>query len=458
MEREAIIDLANAGKYTDARNALLSLAPADIAEIIEEIKDDTVKIRLFRILPKDIAAEIFADLHPDTEEEFISKFSNIEISNIITDSFMDDAVDIIEDMPENMVERILSAVPKDTRAAITKLLTTAKGRDTARALLTTEFIKLTPKNTVKQAFEKIRKEGKDAETVSTCYVVDGTGKLVGQVILQDLLFADPQKMIAELMTPANVRTYDTDDQEDVSNQFSKYHIRTLPVIDKSEKLIGIITADDIVEVIQEEATEDFQKIAAITPTDTPYLETSVWKHATSRVIWLMLLMVSAIFTGMLLSSYENAFLVIPALVAFIPMLMDTSGNCGSQTSILMIRGIALDQIHFKDAFKIFLKESRVSLLIGAILAVFNVFRIAIQYHGNEKLIEAGTNEWLLGTTIGLSLMCAVFFANMLGFFLPLVFKKIKLDPAIMASPVITTIVDLMAIFAYFSIAKAILPI
>jgi magnesium transporter len=446
MDKETIIESANAGNYTAVRTALLNFAPADIAETIEEIKDEITQIRLFRLLPKNVAAEVFADLKPDTQEDFISKFSGIEISNIINDSFMDDVVDIIEDMPKNVADKILAAVPGDKRNEITKLLL-INDEDNAGGLLTTEYIKFTPKNTVKEAFDKIRRDGKDAETVSSCYVTDVSGRLVGEVSLQDLLFTDPNKTIGEIMSQTNIRVHDTDDREDVSNQFSKYHVRALPVVDKDEHLIGIITADDIVDVIQEEATEDFQKIAAITPTDTPYLETSVLKHAGSRIIWLMLLMISAIFTGMLLSSYEAAFIAIPALVSFIPMLMDTSGNCGSQTSILIIRGIALNEIHFKDLIKIFFKESQVSLLIGLCLAIFNVIRVFIQY-----------GSWMLGVTIGLSLMIAVFFANMLGFLLPLLFKKMKLDPAIMASPIITTIVDLCSIFAYFTIAKAILHI
>jgi magnesium transporter len=313
--------------------------------------------------------------------------------------------------------------------------------------MTTEYMDFKGNITADQAFKKIRKEGANKETLSICYVTDAERRLEGIISIQNLILASPDAKISDIMESPMIAVNTHDDQEEVANLFTKYHAKTIPVTDKEDRLVGIITSDDILKVIQEEATEDIQLMNKMLPNEKPYLETTVIRHAGNRILWLMVLMIAAIFIGELLASFEDAFLVVPLLVSFIPMLMDTGGSSGSQTSTLIIRGLALGQLKFKGILKILFKELRVSLLVGGILAIFNVVRIVIQYQ-----------DFQLGIVVGLGLYITVLLANILGVLLPLLFKKLKMDPALMVSPIITTIVDLAAIYAYFTIARAILGI
>ena len=358
---------------------------------------------------------------------------------------MDDTVDLIEEMPSNVVKRILKGVPKKERDVINELLKYPE--DSAGTIMTTEFIDLKINMTVKEAFAKIKKTGINNENVYTCYVLDIRRQILGLLDVKDLLLADEDEKIKDIME-TNVITVNTlDDKEEVAKKFDKYDLIALPVVDKEERLVGIVTIDDAIDVLQEENTEDFEIMAAITPIEDSYFKTSVFKHAKNRILWLLLLMISATLTGTILTHYEEAFAVLPILVSFIPMIMDTGGNCGSQSSTLIIRGMAMDEIKLKDFFKALWKELRVALLVGSALALVNGLRIFIQYHDPK-----------LSLVLGLTLIGTVSMAKMLGCILPMLAKKLKLDPAIMAAPLITTIVDTCSILIYFKIAVVIMNI
>ena len=384
-------------------------------------------------------------MEPDLQEKLINSLTDKELKNVLDELFMDDTVDLIEEMPSNVVKRILKSVSKEDRKTINELLKYPD--DCAGSIMTTEFIDLKVNMTVDKAFEKIRKIGLDKETIYTCYVLDVRREVIGIITVKDLLLSDRDVLIKDIME-TNVITVNTlDDKEEVVKQFDKYDVMALPVVDKENRLVGIITVDDAIDVLQEETTEDFELMAAMTPTEDSYFKTSVFSHAKNRILWLLILMLSSAITGAIITHYENAFAAIPVLVSFIPMIMGTGGNCGSQSSTLIIRGMAIDEISLKDFGKAIWKELRVSLLVGIVLAVVNGIRIMIQY-----------NDFMLSIVLGLTLITTVVLAKLLGCILPMLAKKLKLDPAIMASPLITTIVDTCSILIYFAIAVNIMNI
>ncbi len=442
--KEKVLELTENKKYSELHTYLEQLTEQDIALLFEDI-DDEKMIKVFRLLPKDEAAEVFSYMEPDLQEELINSFTDKELKQVVDELYMDDTVDLIEEMPSNVVKRILKGVPKKERDVINELLKYPE--DSAGTIMTTEFIDLKINMTVKDAFAKIKKIGINNETIYTCYVLDIRRQILGILDVKDLLLAEEDTLIKEIME-TNVITVNTlDDKEEVAKKFDKYDLMAIPVVDKEERLVGIVTIDDAIDVLQEENTEDFEIMAAITPIEDSYFKTSVFKHARNRILWLLLLMISATLTGTILTHYEEAFAALPILVSFIPMIMDTGGNCGSQSSTLIIRGMAMDEIKLKDFFKAIWKELRVALLVGTGLALVNGLRIFIQYH-----------DLKLSIVLGLTLVGTVCMAKILGCMLPMLAKRLKLDPAIMAAPLITTMVDTCSILIYFKIAVAIMNI
>ena len=442
--KEKVLELTENKKYSELQQYLEQLTVQDIALLFEDIDEEDI-IRVFRLLPKDDAAEVFSYLEPDLQERLINSFTDKELKQVVDDLYMDDTVDLIEEMPSNVVKRILKGVPKKERDVINELLKYPE--DSAGTIMTTEFIDLKINMTVKDAFAKIKKIGINNENVYTCYVLDIRRKILGLLDVKDLLLADEDTLIKDIME-TNVITVNTlDDKEEVAKKFDKYDYIALPVVDKEERLVGIVTIDDAIDVLQEENTEDFEIMAAITPIEDSYFKTSVFKHARNRILWLLLLMISATLTGTILTHYEEAFAALPILVSFIPMIMDTGGNCGSQSSTLIIRGMAMDEIRLKDFLKAIWKELRVALLVGTGLALVNGLRIFIQY-----------KDLKLSIVLGLTLIGTVCMAKILGCMLPMLAKRLKLDPAIMAAPLITTMVDTCSILIYFKIAVAIMNI
>lgn len=442
--KEEVIELLENKRYTNLYKYLKQLNNQDISLLFEELSPEDV-VLLFRLLPKDEAAEVFSYMEPDLQEQLINNLTDKELKLVIDELFMDDTVDLIEEMPSNVVKRILKTVNKEDRNTINELLKYPS--DSAGSIMTTEFVDLKINMTVEDAFKKIKKIGLNKETVYTCYVLDIKRVIIGIVDIKDLLLADRDALIKDIME-TNVVTVNTlEDKEEVTKLFDKYDLVALPVVDKENRLVGIVTIDDAIDVLQDETTEDFELMAAMTPTEDSYFKTSVFKHARNRILWLLLLMVSSMITGGILTHYEEAFAAVPLLVSFIPMIMGTGGNCGSQSSTLIIRGMAVDEIEPKDFFRAIWKEFRVALLAGTALAIVNGIRIMIQY-GNLKI----------AIVLGLTLIGTACLAKMLGCALPMLAKKLKIDPAIMAAPIISTILDSCSILIYFNIAVAILHI
>lgn len=440
--KEKVLELTENKRYSELQQYIEQLTIQDLALLFEDINDEDM-IKVFRLLPKDEAADVFSYIDPDLQEKLIYSFTDKELKQVIDELYMDDTVDLIEEMPSNVVKRILKHVPKKERDVINELLKYPE--DSAGTIMTTEFIDLKINMTVEDAFEKIRKIGIDNETIYTCYVLDIKRKILGLVDVKELLLASKDTLIKDIME-TNVITVNTlDDKEEVAKKFDKYDFIALPVVDKEERLVGIITVDDAMDVLQDENTEDFEIMAAITPSDDSYFKTSVFKHAKNRILWLLLLMLSATVTGAILTHYEEAFAAIPLLVAFVPMVMGTSGNCGTQSSTMIIRGIATDEIKLKDYFRAVWKELRVSWIVGIILAIVNGIRIMLQYHDLQIAI-----------VVGMTLLFTVSIAKLLGCSLPMLAKKLKLDPAIMAAPIISTILDSCSILIYFKIAVTIM--
>ncbi len=443
MELEEIIEtvsnLIENKKIKDLREFLENINSADFPSILENADEDKT-IMIYRLLSKEKAAEVFVELEHDDQERLINCLTDTEIKNVMNEIYMDDAVDLIEEMPSNVVKRILANTNATNRKVINELLNYPD--DTAGTLMTTEFIDLKENMTVDEAFKFIRRKGLKTETVYNCYVVTIDRKLLGIVDIKDLLVAERNELIKDIMDTNVVKVNTLDDQEDVTKMFDKYNYVALPVVDKENRLVGIITIDDAIDVIQEETLEDFEKMAAITPDDgDTYLKTSVFKHAKSRIIWLLILMISAMLTGEVIENFEAAISTLPLLVAFIPMIMDTGGNCGSQTSTLIIRGLAMEELSTKDIFRAIWKEIRVAIIVGIVLAIANSIRIMLQY-----------NDLKIAIVVGITLICTVIMAKLLGCILPMVAKKLKLDPAIMAAPLITTIVDTLSVLVFFNIA------
>jgi len=444
LELEKVIELIESKKISELRKFLENVNSADFPTILENIDDEKI-IMVYRLLPKQKAAEVFVELDHDDQEKLISCLKDIEIKNVMNEIYMDDAVDFIEEMPANIVKRILANTTKENRKIINELLKYPE--DTAGSLMTTEFIDLKGNINVEKAFEIIKKSGIQKETVYNCYVLSKDRKLIGVIDIKDLLIAEKTTLIKDIMDTNIIKAYTLEDKEEVTKMFEKYDAVAIPVVDKEERLVGIITIDDAVDVMKEEVLEDFEKMAAISPTDESYFKTSVFEHAKKRIVWLLILMLSAAITGTVMAKFETSIAVMPVLVVFIPMLMDTGGNAGSQSSTLIIRGLAMDEINTKDIFKTMWKELRVSLLVGIVLGLVNGIRIMIQYQSFE-----------IAVTVNITLIGVVIMAKLLGCILPILAKKIKLDPAIMAAPLITTIVDTFCVLLYFSLSQLILNI
>ncbi|GAA4654320.1 magnesium transporter [Anaerocolumna aminovalerica] len=440
MTNIELLTLLEENKLKLIHEELSKYNPVDLASLLSKLDEEKLVI-VFRILDKEKAAEAFSYMENDLQQTLIKTLSKQDIKTIFNSMYADDAVDFLSDMPANVVTQLLENVDNETRADINYLLQYSE--DSAGSIMTVEFIELHPTMTVKQALDKIRKVGIDSETVYTCYVVV-KHKLLGIVSAKDLMIRDSETLISDLMKDNYVSIKTTDDRETAANLFRKYGLLAIPVVDSEGCIVGIVTFDDAIDVLTDETTEDMQKMAAMTANDDPYLKTSVWKHAKHRIVWLLILMFSATITGSIISNYESAFAIIPLLVSFIPMLMDTGGNCGSQSSTLVIRGLAVEELQFSDTLKIVWKEFRVSLIVGVTLAVANGLRIVLMY----KDIQ-------LALVVSLSLVGTIIIAKIVGCLLPILAKKCKLDPAIMAAPIITTVVDTFSIIIYFNIATLI---
>ena len=444
MNIEEIKELIENKQFTQLKKELKEMKSADVSLILDELDKEQAVI-LFRLLSKEKAGMAFAYMETDMREKLIKDLTDAELKNVLDELFMDDTVDLIEEMPSNVVTRILKNVDKNDRKIINELLKYPD--DSAGSIMTTEFIDLKENMTIEQALDRIRQIGTDSETIYTCYVLGKNRKLQGIISIKDLLLAKEESLIEDNMETNIISVNTLEDQEEVAKKFDKYDLYALPVVDNENRLVGIVTVDDAINVLQDEAEEDFEKMAAMAPTEESYFETSVFKHAKNRIVWLLILMLSSAITGAIITHYENAFATIPILVSFIPMIMGTGGNCGSQSSTLIIRGMAIDEISLKDFAKAIWKELRISLLVGLVLALVNGIRIMIQY-----------NDFMLAIVLGLTLIATVIFAKLLGCILPMLAKKLKLDPAIMASPLITTIVDTCSILIYFAIAVNIMNI
>ena len=440
---ERIEDLLKRKQYTALRDLLADLEPADIASLFEDLDEDSIPL-LFRLLPKEPAAEVFVELDPDAQEMLIRGFSNTELKEVLDELYLDDAVDIVEEMPANVVKRILKHADPDTRKSINEILKYPD--DSAGALMTTEFVDLKRDMTVEDALKRIRRTGTDKETINVCYVVDPARKLQGIVSLRTILLSDEDDTIDEIMETHVISVSTLEDKEDVAQTFSKYNFIALPVVDKEDRLVGIITIDDIVDVIQDENTEDIKKMAAIIPSDEDYMKTSVWSLVAHRLPWLMLLMISATFTSTIITHFETLLSGAVLLPAFIPMLMDSAGNSGSQTSVTVIRNLALGEIELRDWPHVLAKEIGVAIVSGAALALVNFLRIII-FTSTSMMIAA---------VVSVTLFCTVIIAMIVGCLLPIGAKKLGFDPAVMASPMITTIVDACSLMIYFLIATSML--
>ncbi len=438
-----LIQMAEQRDYISLKKELETLQEVDVAQFLELLSGEKIVV-VFRTLPKEMAAEVFANLQPETQEYIVTSITDQEIAVIIEDLFVDDAVDFLEELPANVVKRVLKNAGADTRAQINQFLNYPE--NSAGSIMTAEFTDLRKTMTVAQAIDHIRRTGEDRETIYTCYVIDDRRVLDGGVSVKSLLLADDEQLILDVMDTDIISVNTEDDREDVAQLFSKYGLLSLPVVDKENRLVGIVTVDDAVEVIEQEATEDFEKMAAMLPSERPYLKTSVFDLAKNRIMWLLVLMISAMITGGVLERYETAFAAMPLLVTFIPMLTDTGGNAGSQSSTLIIRGMAVSEIHPKDLPQVVWKELRVSVLVGLVLSVVNFIQLAIRYPGNE----------LVALTVVLSLFATVVIAKTVGCVLPILAKMCHADPAIMAAPLITTVVDAFALIIYFSLAQRLL--
>lgn len=448
---EATIEtLVEGKKYAALREILNTLQPADIAIMFESFDKSKLPI-LFRLLPKELAAETFVEMESDTQELLIKGFSDAELKEVVDELYVDDAVDIVEEMPANVVRRILAQAAPDMRKMINEILKYPE--DSAGSIMTTEYVSLRPDMTAEDAIKRIRRTGVEKETIYTCYIIDDNRKLIGCLSLRSLLLTEDETLVSDIMETDIISVMTTMDQEEVAYTFSKYDLYALPVVDTENRLVGIVTVDDAIDVIEEEATEDIEKMAAITPTDKPYLKMTSFEIWKSRIPWLMLLMVSATFTGMIISSFESALARWVALTAFIPMLMDTGGNSGSQASVTVIRALSIGDLEFSDIFKVLWKEFRVAVLCAVSLAVVNFAKIQLV----DVLLLGNTGVTIPVTlVVCVTLAFTIICAKIVGCTLPLVAKKLGFDPAVMASPFITTIVDALSLLIYFRVATILL--
>ncbi len=453
-ELEAVIlQLLSKKKYHSLKDLLCELEPADIGIMFEEMPSESLPL-LFRLLAKEMAAEVFVELSSDTQELLIAGFSDVELKEVLDELYMDDTVDIIEEMPANVVKRILRHTDPEKRESINEILKYPKY--SAGSIMTTEFVDLKKNMTVADAFTHIRRTGVDKETIYTCYVTDENRILLGLVSVKDLLLSEETKNLDEIMETNIIYVNTQEDQESAAQNFEKYDFLALPVVDNENRLVGIITVDDAIDVIQEEATEDIEKMAAIMPTDKPYMKTGVFETYKKRILWLLLLMISATFTGKIISSFEDALSACVVLTAFIPMLMDTGGNSGGQASVTIIRSMSLGDVEMKDIFKVLWKELRVSLLCGLTLGAANFVKMMLV--DRNAILSSGQSLVSVALVVCLTLVVTVIIAKLIGCSLPMLAKKIGFDPAVMASPFITTIVDAVSLIIFFKIAVMILHI
>ena len=458
----AITSLIESKKYGTLRDILVTMNAADIAALFEDLEPEMLP-RLFRLLPKELAADTFVEMESDSQELLIKGFSDSELKEVIDELYIDDAVDIVEEMPANVVKRILAQADPDTRKLINELLKYPD--DSAGSIMTTEYVELRPNLTVEDAIKTIRRTGIDKETINICYVTRADRTLYGFVTIRRLILSQPDVLIGDLAETNVISCKTLDDQETVAQTLSKYDLIALPVVDGENRLVGIVTVDDAIDVLQEEATEDIEKMAAITPSDKPYLKTGVFSLYIHRIPWLCILMVAAIFTELVINHFSNLMsvqfqsFISAMLLACIPMLMDTGGNAGNQASVTVIRGISLGEIEFKDLPRVIFKEWRISLLAGVTLAVVNFGKMmmmyAITYHNSFN--NQFTPYLLIAVTVSIALMCTVFLAKFIGCTLPILAKKIGFDPAVMAGPFITTIVDVTSLLILFGLALMLVP-
>lgn len=442
---EKVLDFLEEKNYSALKGLLSDMNEADIAAVFEDLPQEKLPL-VYRILPKELAAEVFVNMESDAQEFLIHAFSDNELREVLDELYVDDAVDIIEEMPATVVKRILRHTDPETRKSINEILQYPE--DSAGSLMTIEYVDLKKYMTVDDAFTRIRRTGVDKETIYICYVTDENRKLLGIVTVKDLLLSEKSEKIFEIMDTNIISTTTLEDKEVVAEKFQKYDLLALPVVDRENRLVGIITIDDAMDVLQDENTEDFEKMAAITPTDKPYLKTSVFDIWKKRFPWLLLLMVSATFTSKIIQSSEEALQAYVVLTAYIPMLTGTGGNCGGQSSTTIIRGLSLGEIEFHDTFKVVWKEFRVSFWCGILLALINFGRMMLMDHVSA----------LVAGVVSVSMVLTVVLAKFIGSCLPILAKKVHLDPAVMANPLITTIVDALSLVIYFRVASVMLHI
>ena len=448
---KALLKMLEEKKYSTLRDILITMNPADVAGLFDGLEEKQIPV-MFRLLPKEQAAETFVEMEPEAQQLLIQGFSDNELREVLDELYVDDAADLVEEMPANVVRRILGQADPEMRSSINQILRYPE--NSAGALMTMEYVSLRPDMTVEEAILRIRRQGVDKETIYTCYVLDKDRTLLGIVTVKDLLLAESDDTeIREIMTSNIISVTTQDDQEEVAKMFSKYNFLALPVVDTENRMVGIVTFDDAMDVMEEEATEDMEIMAAMTPSEKSYLKSSPFELYKHRIPWLMLLMVSATFTGMIISSFESALALLPALTAFIPMLMDTGGNCGSQSSVTVIRALSLDELEFSDAITVLWKEIRTAVLCGITLAAVCFLKVLLV----DRLLMGNASISLsVDLVICLALGVTVIMAKMVGCTLPLLAKKLGFDPAVMASPFITTIVDALSLLVYFLFAKTIL--
>lgn len=440
---ELLTELLRSKKWQELKELLTEMNEQDIAELFMELEERDLTL-IYRLLPKELAAEVFVNMEPEYQELLIRAFSDTELREVLDELYVDDAVDLIEEMPATLVKRILRHTDPDIRKSINQILRYPE--DSAGSLMTIEYVDLKRSMTVADAFTRIRRTGVDKETIYTCYVTDSKRKLKGYVTVKDLLLADENATIREIMEDNVISVNTHEDKEVVADLFQKYDLVVLPVVDRENRLVGIITVDDAIDVLQEEITEDMELMAGITPTDKPYLKMGVFENFKKRIPWLMLLMVSATFTEKIITHFEGALTACVALTAFIPMLTGTCGNCGNQSSSTIIRGISLGEIEFRDTLKVVLKEFLIALVCGIALAIVNF----------AKLMIFDDIGWQVALVVSVTMIAAVVFAKVVGSILPVIAKKIGFDPAVMSSPFISTIVDAVTLLIYFAIASSVL--
>ena len=444
---EEILELLAEKKYSAVKQLIGQMEEADLAKLFEELEneEDTDQFnRLFRLLPKETAAEVFSYMEPEIQEKIVRTLTDTELQHILDDLFMDDYVDLVEEMPANVVKRVMQNTTPANRKLINQYLKYPE--DSAGSLMTNEYVYFRSGLTVAKAFEIIREHGVDKETIYTCYVTSSRKELLGVVTVREMLLAAPETVIDTLMDTNPIHVHTHDDQEEIAKMFTRYDMFAMPVVDSEGRIVGIITIDDAVDVIQDENTEDFEKMAGMTPSDNTYLRTSAFDLAKNRIPWLVFLMIPAMITGALMEYYEAAFVSIPILVTFIPQITGTGGNCGSQSSTMIIRGLALDEIAPRDILKVWWKELRVALICGTALSLVNFVRIIVQYH-----------DFQVAVVVSVTLILTVCIAKSMGCVLPILAKLTHVDPAIMASPLITTITDALSIIVYFNFALWYLP-